>query len=100
MQDIQSRSENARILATDCGLELRQASASVDTLNEAGTLAAKALQEAVQRLVKEEGKEMGEAIKNFVEEVDLMVRDGGAAAGRVGKEMCARLSKEVVNVSR
>ena len=97
-QDLQTRSERAVALVTVCELLLGQTKEGVVGMGETGTAAARALEGAVQALVQKEVQEMGQALQSLGGEVDLLVKDGGEAAGRVGREMCARLSKEIVEV--
>eukprot|EP00624_Nannochloropsis_granulata_P000420 evm.model.NODE_11697_length_9943_cov_24.499748.2 len=97
-EELQLRSERAVALVTDCEQLLGKAQDSVVGMGKIGTVAAAALEGAVRALVEKEVKEMGQALQSLGGEVDLLVKDGGEAAGRVGREMCARLSKEIVEV--
>jgi kinesin family protein 11 len=97
-QELQGRSERAVALVTDCERLLGQAKEGVVDMGVTSMAAATALEGAVQALVEKEVKEMGQALLRLGGEVDVLVKDGGEAAGRVGREMCARLSKEIVEV--
>lgn len=97
-EELQGRSERAVALVTDCERLLGEAKRGVVGMGVTSTAAATALEGAVHALVEKEVKEMGQAFLSLGGEVDLLVKDGGEAAGRVGREMCARLSKDIVEV--
>ncbi|GAB5030231.1 kinesin-like protein kif11 [Nannochloropsis oceanica] len=97
-EELQLRSERAMALVTDCERLLGEAQEGVVGMGKMGSVAAEALEGAVRAFVEKEVKEMGQALQSLGGEVDLLVKDGGEAAGRVGREMCARLSKEIVEM--
>lgn len=93
-----ARSRAVQALLADCQALLVQGKAAAAGVGSAGEAAAGAMEAAVAALVEKEVNETARALQTLAGEVDGLVAEGGGAAARVGKEMCARLSKEVVAV--
>ncbi len=92
------RSQRAQAMTAECMTLLSTAQMGMAGMGQVGAAAAAALKASVRTLVEKEVQEMRQALQRLGGEVDVLVKDGGEAAGRVGREMCARLSKEIVEV--
>lgn len=85
-------------MEVECRAALASVRSGVEGMQATGQSAASALKDSLATLLEDEGRQLDMVFETFSTNVGSMTTEGGAAAERVGKEMCARLSKEVVQV--
>jgi kinesin family protein 11 len=95
---LRKRCDGAADLGASCTAYFNHMRDGIKETGERGSSAASAMEQAVKDLVEKEVQVMGDTLKSLCGEVDSLVTVGGEASGRVGRDMCARLSKEIVDV--
>jgi hypothetical protein len=98
MGQLEARSKRAEALGAEFGEAVEGTRGRLGELGQVSASASAALGQALQRVLEQEGQELAAMLRSLKGDVGLMAEEGGAAARRVGQEMCARLTKEVLEV--